>query len=463
MKKNIRISPIFLILGGLLFIILTLAIPGIYKAKVFSLTEIDSNKTMGLASVAWNGTEYKVAFMNGDGPFVVTPDSSQHRIEWATLDKEGNLIGVSNLIENIEYSAQNPCLICTGMDYILLWIEVNPLQYFAKFHASIIDENGNMISDKIISPYISPLWFHPHTQEQGIYSAVYDNSENILYIVYGEVNPRKEDSQFHWERLVFTRLYKTANSLDFITSQEGSVLVKKKILIQDTSKCNRISIARTPNNIAVAASVSNGELIPFLLLALDGNILEKDFNVFGLDTNWPTLLGDGNDFILGYIYEYFENNNQIKWEYRINKLVINDIDSGLAPISVTKPAKVDNIDPSKEPILILRDNGYLGLVWKDDTNGDKAFYTIAFNKNLDPIIDIQKLNPPYNIVNLDDYYLMDGIGSNTEFALPFIRTYIFNHINLMRFNYIYDFSKAPRSIKTVTNENIKDLKPPRKR
>lgn len=419
-----------------------------YETDVLSITEIDYNKTTGTASVVWNGSEYKVAYMNGDGPNFVESGLPQHKIEWATLDKDGNLLKVESLIENPEYSAQNPSLIFTGMDYILMWIEANPNFYFKKLHATIIDEDGNIINDKIITPYVT-TWEHPYTYEYGTYSAVWDVEEDTLYVVYAEGDPRLGYGLPHWEKLMFAKLYKTSDSLDFVTWLNGPKLVKgKKLLFPAMTAYNRISMVKTPNNLVIAAGTCYGSPVPFLLLDLKGNILEKNNSIFGFDTHWPTLYLDGESIILGHMYEYFINDNQQKWLYKVSKIDINNNNNGLNKFSVKKNVEIEDINPIKNPVLLRKDNGQLAIVWKDEINGDKAFYTIGLNEKLE-IISNQKLDPPYLMGDLSDYYLIGGIGNDVEFALLFTKTYIYKHIYLLRFNFKWNYVFVP--IKKVVN------------
>lgn len=414
-----------------------------YKAKTTSLTMAGYNNVIGISSAAWNGTEYKMAYMTGEGPKTPEIGFPQHRIELSTVDKDGNILETKSLIENPQYSAQNPHLIFTGIDYILLWVEADPKQYFRKLHGSIIDENGNIVSDKVISSYIPGAWLHPYTQEYGTYSASWDSEEGILYLVYAEENSRIKYS----EELVFRKLYKTAYSLDILTINDGYKLAAKKLLSKASTVYNRISLAKAPNNLVIAASTNYGSTVPFLLTDLDGNILEESNIIFDPNDDWPTLYYDGKDIILGSIHNFFDNNGP-QYNYQIKKIEINNENNGFDLLFVKKSVTIDGISPSMWPVLLRKDNGHLTIVWKDEINSKKAFHVTGFDKNLNLLLPIQALEPPYNVVDLNDYWLTDGIGNDIEFALLFTRKYVYKEVYILRFN-IYPI------LTTLTKETFK--------
>lgn len=406
-----------------------------YEAEVLSLTNnIDPHMFVGGADVAWNGFYYKIAYMYSDGQNWPEDDLIHHIINWATIDSEGNIVDVQPLIDNPEYSAQNPCLIPIKMyiqpKYILLWVEARPGQFFKKLHASIIDEDGNMLSDKIISPYINST-MHPVTYEFGTYAAVWDNLKKVLYLVYAEGNPRVLYGGLNpnIEKLVFCKLYKTGNNLNFVTFLFNNSLTRKKVLFPDVPKIGRIAMVKTPQHLAVAASAEYP--IPFMLLDLNGNIITESSNVYGIHTSWPTLYWDGQKIILGCLYSDFFDK-----KYQIKKVAININNNGLEPLFVQKTVEIDDIDFGNNPALLRKYNDLLSFVWKDQINGIKAIYTTGLDKDLNFILTEQALEPPYIQGGLSDLYLIDGTTKNIEFALVYRSLYFDYTPNLLRYDFI---------------------------
>lgn len=393
-----------------------------YEGKVMAITEIDFSMGIGLADVIWNGNEYKVVYSASDQPNWLDEQVSLRKIKWATIDESGNLVEVKTLIENENYSVQNPTIIFTGLDYILLWIEADPNNYFKKLHATIIDEYGNLIYDKIISPYIGTKK-HPYTYEYGAYSAVWDDTEEFLYVVYAEGNPRLGYGWPHKEKLIFTKLYMADNKLDFVIFKDGYKLVKQKLLYPAMTFYTRICLVKANNYLALAAQTNNGSLLPFVLLDVKGNKLEENY-FFNSDISWPTLYWNGENIILGHFYNS---------SYKIDKLSINENNNGFDLVFVEKSVYTD-IGPLYNPILLMKGNTQLSLVWKGEINQDKALYGQGYNVDLESLFSEKSLKPPY-ISDLEDYYLIDGTGNNSKYALVLTNTYIATTCYLILFDF----------------------------
>lgn len=429
MKKNIRLFPIFLIIAALIFIIFTFAIPGLYTAEVLSLnTDVAFHWKILDADVVWNGQEYKVAYCIDDGEQCTIPLLYNRNIYWASLDAEGNLIETAPLIDNPDYAAEHPTLLYTGVDYILLWVQTIPAPGYCRLHATIINPDGNIISDKIITNCVTN-WLDPITEAPGKYAAVWDIEEEALYIVYAESNPRYESNEegsiLPPESLVFSKLYRANNQLYFVTFYDKYMLTRKKLLVPLGPVFMGVAMVKTENHLAVVAGVNPGSPVPFLLLNHKGDIIKKDATLFGANNFYPSLHWKGGEgIILGYVDQ---NDNK----YKIKNLLTDDPNS----ITLQSSAEITNITVWDNPTLLRKDNGHLSLVWKGSINQDKAIYTIGYDENLNEIVPAQSLKPPYNMVDLSDYYLANGTGENAEFALVYTRKYWSTTLNLLRYDF----------------------------
>ena len=447
------------------FLIMTISFSALvqaanYEAEVLSLNKnIDFRQNMGKNHLSWNGYTYKLVYSISEAPDMGIPDIPTFKIKWATIDLTGTQVlvpdsngGIADsktIIADSSFHAQNPRLFFTGLDYILLWVkavpvETNPDNYYKELHASVLDVNGNVLSDMIVSEYI-PTYSDADTYEYGDYTAVWGELDNTLYIVYAEGDPRfkaKQNEQT-WSqpaRLVLTKLYKYNQQLNFIPFYDNYQIVTHKIISGIHKVYHDIALLKLDNYL-VLASNTNSSALPFSLTDLQGNIIAQKSSIFGGDDSLPTLFWDGNYIILGAVFK----NNFGQYEYRIKQIQINEQDNGLDKLFTKKDILAAPISMSLDPILIRKDTGQICLLWKQEQNACNFLYLKGFDSVLTCILPAQSLIQLQNTAQhlglcpLNKFILMSGTTNNYEYALAYTSSYntlagAMTENNLIRFN-----------------------------